>query len=222
MNLIITLPGLLTKDENGRLEEIMRNFSDVEVRNGVYSGIRKEGNRITCPFSIEEFAKDTLDLFANTGGYQSVGVLASSVGTAVFSYLFSREIPVPDFYVSISPFFKLNKELIPLIEYCKKNNMPLDIGSPHDKEKGVTRTVPNVFLENILMLNANAGFNPRKIEKVLTLIGCHDERADIAESEKHHQSISGKSGKIVYYDSGHALPLSSNNDVIDFLNGILN
>ena len=211
--LIIGLPGLTHKDEEGRLEQIAGNFPNHDFIKVSYPGIERKGNKIIIPFSIEDF----LSAVKIPSGYDQIGVIASSTGAAVFSqYLSTNQNVNVGWYVAISPFYKLNSIARSQVTYLKTNGQDLNIGSSQ-----LQRIIPNKYLGNILNLDSNSSSDTTKISHVLTLLGDKDEIIDFEEGIKHHYKFGGsKANLIIYKNTNHCLNDKSTRDAVDFIRAV--
>lgn len=208
--LIIGFPGLTHQDEEGRLEEIAGHFPDYDFKKIKYPEISKNGKIITIPFSLENFSQE-VEIPTN---YNQIGVIASSTGAAVFShYISANQKSLPNWYVSISPFCKLNSLARNQVEKLNELKQDLEI----EQNTNTRRIIPHEYIPNLLALDINSQNSGFQISSVLTLLGTQDTIIDLSEAKKHNYKMGGQKKDIKMYEAAHALNPQSTQDAIKFI-----
>lgn len=211
-HLVIGIPGLITGQEKSRLEKIGEELIGVTLVKPKFSGIEQDGNTIYCRFSMDDYVWDLGRVLngINPRDYNSIGVVSSSTGAAIFAYFLAQQQFPINWYVALSPFCRLNPKVRPFVASCLTCGGDLDISSQYDLSNRVKRIIPNENIPGLLEVDCNKALTnskrPLSIGDVLTLIGEKDERIDIEEGKNHHGLLGGREENLGILPSGHDLP----------------
>ncbi|MBS3082228.1 hypothetical protein J4416_04870 [Candidatus Pacearchaeota archaeon] len=223
--LVIGVGGLLEKDENGRVTDILANLrnsgcSTYEVK---FSRICRNGYTVVCPVSLAWIADITtlVDTALQDPKVDTsrVGLVGSSLGAAMIDqYLASnnqltgREIS----YAAISPFARINPSLKPWLESSRNSQKDLEMSTDADKKRGMKRIIPYSNISTILEINTPEilrGISERYEIKPLTIYGLKDERVDPQSIEERHYVLKGKGRNLIQFDCGHNTPYKESIDL---------
>ncbi len=227
--IVFGIGGLLEKDENGRITQVLEALRDkgcitYEIR---FSKICRNGNTVVCPYSdswvgdmsatIETGLQDPM---ADTN---KVGLIGSSLGTAIIDqYLASnRTLEGRSLaYASIAPFSRVHPRIRPLLEQMRNDQKDMPITSATDKQRGIERIIPYSSLQDILKIDSVVGLqNLGKSYQVtpFTVYGNKDERVEVDSIIERHKVLNGTNENLVEYDCGHTPPSESTQKAEEFL-----
>ena len=229
---VVGVGGLLDRNESGRISDLLRilNNEGFATYNVYFSGIVRDGTTIVCNFSLDyiEDVKKVVKTIEEdkTSNLSKTGVIASSMGAAIFSYFLAQN---PTFaerikaYATISPFTRVSQhpQLLKMLEFHIQNEKDLDIGTPYDKQSGIKRIIPHKNIQNITSIDLNKSLKTAQ-EKwaipTLTLLGIKDERVDVDSMREYHKILDGKSENLKEYNHGHNIPYEEMREpVINFI-----
>jgi hypothetical protein len=215
--LIIGVGGLLEKDENGRVTEILENLresgcSTYEVK---FTSIFRNGETVLCPVSTAWVSE--IDATVRTAlqdpniDTTRIGLIGSSLGATIMDQYLASENDINGTipYVAISPFSRINPRLIPMLETARSAKKDIPITSEIDRKRGINRTIPHSSISTILGIDttqtARQVKNNHKIVP-LTVYGLNDERVEVASIEERHRVLNGKDNKLKGFDCKHNTP----------------
>ncbi|MEK6915310.1 MAG: hypothetical protein AABW89_02085 [Nanoarchaeota archaeon] len=216
--LVIGVGGLLEKDENGRIQEML---SAMEKRGcvtyaHVFRTICRDGNRIICPVNggwiddIKEVIRPAME--DEHVDQKRVGFIASSLGATFLDYFLASDETLTDKskpYASIAPYAKVNGGVVAHIKRMIERKIDLDVSSPHDTERGIKRIIPSSCLEMVLDIDVPKVLTQRQKPysiMPLTILGLKDDRADNEAIRKRHKILNGREQDLIELDCGHNIP----------------
>ncbi len=233
--LIIGAGGLLEKEETGRIDETLGSLREYGcITYGVkFSAICRDGDTLVCPISFAWIGdvKATVETALNDERIDKkrIGIIASSLGATMMDYFIARDHTLAEGlgpYTAISPFARLNRQLVPAIQKFQERKQDLDLSSAYDKERGIKRVIPYSNLDIILDLDSTAELEKRsRIYHInpLTIIGVKDDRCDIEAMKKRHEILDGKSENLLQHNCGHAIPQQEiEKDIVQFIKNNFN
>ncbi len=220
-HIVICVPGLITSEEHSRTEQV--GIENTLLLRTNYSGVQRDGNTITCNFSMPESLEDFQRTLEKAISYKSessrLGVIASSMGAAVFNHFIATHAPEIDWVVYTSPFAKINPGMTGYLKGQIQNHQDLEITSSYDKERGWRRVIPFQRLSEILDINCAEKLKDRKPSfRVSTLLGEKDTIIDTGAALTCHRILGGNEKTLFTYQSDHYLPYDqSSRDIAGFL-----
>jgi len=225
---IIGLPGFLHKDETSRIDHFLEELSK---SNGIYGvrvnfpGIERVDKAITCNFNVGNYVKTLAETVnhvreSHTG---NIAVIASSVSAGVLGHYIGENGNPFDMCVNISPLPGWQEFANPKVrEAILKAGNGIPLTSERDKRFGITRDIPQEYVEEALKFNslmALEKYDPTKRPmKVLTLAGTKDQVVGMPAMRKFHAALGGIEEGLWTYDFGHDIPHDITREkVIEFL-----
>lgn len=235
---VIGIPGLVDSTETTRIDHILSTLADNGIVGVKYyhSGIRREGNVITCPIDHELLLTDFGETLKAIKGFapglkiyrSHIGVLASSIGAGIFGEYFARhDNPRGQInaFASISPLpgwnqyadFETRRRVL-------SSKGEIDITSKWDKEKGIQRVIPHKSLSDLTKLDSLHALElyrdilrTHHYPETLTIAGSEDKIVSIDDSKEFHRLLGGKPKNFVQIEGSHELPEDKTNGlVVDF------
>lgn len=250
---VIGAPGFLHKSEWGRidcfLEKLCKEHGIAGIRIN-FSGIVREDKKITCNFNLEQYLKDihTVIDYINNGSkfdQNRIGFIASSISAGIFGHYLAQcpkydgSSRVLDARGSVGPRHHANFACCALIsplpgwrsyatekirEIIEQAGKGLPLTQPRDKERGITRLIPQDSFAEAKKMDAISSLQGyrNKGMVVMTLIGRQDSVANVEDMHLYHEILGGRKENRLEYDCGHDIPHElSKTKIIEFLSRAL-
>lgn len=209
------IPGLLAQDETGRVDEMLKILRERGyLTHKVQIPSERQNDKIVFDLSdLIGFVEEGVETVLR--GYEvdpkKIVLIGSSMGAAAIdSYLASSghkalagsEIT----YVTISPFAKINYNLIPMLRNLKERGLDLTI----NPDQNPSRTIPCEQIDYVLGIdspNALSGRDPESPKiRPITIYGLREQLADQESVRLRHEVLGGNPQELIAIEAAHEIP----------------